>query len=108
MTNLVNATSQISKEHCHTQGNKHTMAGTVVKGARKCNPIMEHNQATEHETGVKLYQKIGNRTHIAWIARLRTGHCPLNKYLHRFNIIEDPLCDCGEAIETVAHFLLNC
>src|SRR5436190_3659192 len=58
--------------------------------------------------GAKLYQEIGNRKHIAWISRLRTGHCSLNKYLARFNIIEDPTCECGEAAETVAHFLLKC
>ena len=40
--------------------------------------------------------------------RLRTGHCHLNEYLHRFNIIETPECECGAEKETVDHYLLNC
>ena len=32
-----------------------------------------------------IYEKLGNkRKRIAWIARLRTGHCSLNQYLARF------------------------
>ena len=42
------------------------------------------------------------------ISRLRTGHCHLNQYLHRFNIIETPKCECGAERETVEHYLLNC
>ena len=42
------------------------------------------------------------------IAQLRTGHCALNEYLHRFNIIETPECECGASKETVDHFLLKC
>ncbi len=59
-------------------------------------------------TGTKLYQSIKNRKHIAWIARLRTGHCSLNKYLHRFHITDDSTCECGEGEETVEHYLLRC
>ena len=44
---------------------------------------------------------------MVWIAQLRTGHCHLNEYLHRFNVIETSECECG-AEETVDHFLLNC
>ena len=40
-------------------------------------------------TGPKLYGEL-QRKHVVWIARLRTGHCHLNEYLHRFNIIETP------------------
>ena len=42
------------------------------------------------------------------LSRLRTGHCHLNQYLHRFNIIETPECECGREKETVEHYLLNC
>jgi len=52
-----------------------------------------------------LYKK---RKHAVWIARLRTGHCHLNEYLHRFNIIDTPECECGAEKETVEHYLLNC
>ena len=56
-----------------------------------------------------IYNQLGNRRrHIAWIARLRTGHCSLNQYLERFNIIDDSKCECGQGKETVKHFLLTC
>ena len=58
-------------------------------------------------TGLELYGAL-QRKHVVWISRLRTGHCHLNEYLHRFNIIETPECECGAAKETVDHYLLNC
>ena len=36
------------------------------------------------------------------------GHCSLNKYLHHFNIAENPNCECEEGHEMVEHYLLNC
>jgi ribonuclease HI len=56
----------------------------------------------------QIYGNLSKRKHIAWIARLRTGHVSLNGYLKRFNIIEDATCECGEAKETVHHFLMVC
>jgi len=44
----------------------------------------------------------------ATLTQLRTGHYGLNQYLHGFNIIDDPHCECGHGIETVKHFLLDC
>jgi hypothetical protein len=58
--------------------------------------------------GAKIYQSINNRKHMAWIARLLTGHCSLNKYLRRFNKIDEMTCECGEGEETVKHYLLLC
>jgi len=55
------------------------------------------------ESGAKIYQRISSRKHIAWIARLRTGHCSFNKYLHHFGIIDSPYCECEGGHETVAH-----
>ena len=57
--------------------------------------------------GLKLYGSL-ERKHIVLISRLRTGHCHLNQYLHRFNIIETAECECGAERETVEHYLLNC
>lgn len=59
-------------------------------------------------TGLKLYGTLKEREHVVWITRLRTGHCHLNGYLHRFNIIETPECECGAEQETIDHYLLNC
>jgi ribonuclease HI len=58
--------------------------------------------------GTKLYKGIP-RQQAAQLARLRTGHCGLNQYLHRFGHADSPLCDCDNgAIETVNHYLLHC
>jgi ribonuclease HI len=59
-------------------------------------------------TGLKLYRALQQRKHVVWITRLRTGHCHLNEYLHRFNIVNTPQCECGVEKETVDHYLLNC
>jgi hypothetical protein len=39
---------------------------------------------------------------------MRIGHASLNQYLYRFNIVTEPQCQCGQAKETVAHYLLRC
>jgi len=60
-------------------------------------------------TSIKLYNSIMKRTQISQLASLRTGHCSLNQYLHRFHIEESPLCECGDGvIENVEHYLLIC
>jgi ribonuclease HI len=60
--------------------------------------------------GAKLYKAVTLTRHQAsQLAQLRTGHCSVNQYLHRFGHVESPLCECGSgATETVKHFLLNC
>ena len=55
----------------------------------------------------KIYQHIKDRRYIAWIARLRTGHYVLNKYLHRLNIINDSNCGCEEKHEMMKYYLLK-
>jgi lysyl-tRNA synthetase class II len=61
------------------------------------------------QMGKKLYNSITSRQQTTHLARLRTGHCSLNQYLHRFKIEESPLCQCNNgAIETVEHYLLHC
>ncbi|KAF2354492.1 Ribonuclease H domain, partial [Trinorchestia longiramus] len=41
------------------------------------------------------------------ISRLRLGHVGVAAHLHRFQLLESPLCRCGQ-VDTVEHFLLNC
>src|SRR5436190_16473635 len=67
---------------------------------------MSKRHAFENRT--KIYNNISNRQQMAWLVRLRTGHCSLNSYLHRFGKEEEPTCECGENNETVSHFLLRC
>jgi hypothetical protein len=73
------------------------------------------NRTRQYAITTPGYQNAGNkiygnltRTQTATLARLRTGHCRLNQYLHRFNIIDSPKCACGHSKETVQHFLLQC
>ena len=42
------------------------------------------------------------------LAQLRTGMARLNGYLHRINAVTSALCACGEARESVEHFLFRC
>jgi len=71
---------------------------------------MSHTIMAKAKPSTHIYEKIGNkRKHIAWIAKLRTGHCSLNQYLARFKITDDAKCPkCNEANKTVKHFLLVC
>ena len=79
---------------------------TSKDDARHLRRITSKMQVKE---STKLYTTIDNRRHVAQLARLRTGHCSLNQYLHRFGIEESPLCACNSgAIENVEHFLLHC
>ena len=60
------------------------------------------------KAGLKLYDEITSRNTVAKIVQLRTGHCGLNRYLHRFGLKKSPYCECGYGKETVEHFLLEC
>ncbi|CEJ62734.1 Putative Reverse transcriptase [Penicillium brasilianum] len=42
------------------------------------------------------------------LAQLRTGMARLNGYLHRINVADSDQCACGQARETVEHFLFRC
>ncbi|KJZ68347.1 hypothetical protein HIM_12263 [Hirsutella minnesotensis 3608] len=42
------------------------------------------------------------------LVQLRTGMSRLNGYLHAIGATDSDLCDCGQAAETVDHFLFRC
>ncbi|KAF5137915.1 hypothetical protein E5D57_001694 [Metarhizium anisopliae] len=42
------------------------------------------------------------------LAQLRTGKARLNSYLQRIGAAESKVCDCGQATETIEHFLFRC
>jgi len=73
--------------------------------AKQLHRIMSRENKTE---GSKIYNSLPNRRSCAMIVQLRTGHCSLNHYLHRFGIRYSPYCECGYGKETVEHFLLEC
>jgi len=73
--------------------------------------ILRHITKTQgkgNKIGPKLYNEISNRKDAATIVQLRTGHCGLNYYLHRFGQTGSPYCECGYGKETVEHYLLEC
>jgi hypothetical protein len=37
-----------------------------------------------------------------------TGHGKIRSYLHRFKIIETPMCPCGTTDQTIDHLLFDC
>ena len=55
----------------------------------------------------KLYDALG-RVEACVLAQLRTGMTRLNGYLHRIGAVDTDRCGCGQARETVEHFLFNC
>ena len=55
-----------------------------------------------------VYEILPQQKQVVWISWLHTGHCYLNEYLHRFNIIESAKCECDAEKETMKHYLLNC
>lgn len=54
-------------------------------------------------TGPKLYESL-ERKQVVVISWLRAGHCHLNQYLYRFNIIETPECECGAEREAIEQY----
>ena len=52
--------------------------------------------------GIKLYKAINTWHQATQLARLRTGHCSLNQFLHQFGFEESRMCDYGSgAIENI-------
>jgi ribonuclease HI len=70
--------------------------------------LRRNMKARGFKTGSKFYNQISSRKAAATLARLRTGHCGLNQYLHRCKRADSPYCDCGDGKETVEHYLLEC
>ena len=67
-----------AKEQWHKKWNEDT------KTAKTLRHIMKTNRKG-NKTGPNLYNEMISRNTAAIIAQLRTGHCGLNHYLHRFD-----------------------
>ncbi|KAG8695257.1 hypothetical protein FRC09_009276, partial [Ceratobasidium sp. 395] len=49
------------------------------------------------------------RSQATLLFRLITGHIQLQRHLHTIHAVDSPVCEgCGDAPETVAHFILQC
>lgn len=77
---------------------------------REANHLLRITKKPNALRGNKLYNAVDlTRRQTAQLARLRSGHCSLNQYLHRFGHARSRKCECGSgANETVEHFLLHC
>jgi hypothetical protein len=54
-----------------------------------------------------LYDSL-KRTEARILVQLCTGMARLNEYLHRIGASKSDQCDCGQASESVKHFLFRC
>jgi hypothetical protein len=55
----------------------------------------------------RLYDAIKRRESNV-LVQLRTGMARINGYLHRIGAADTDICDCGQAPETMEHFLFRC
>ena len=55
----------------------------------------------------QLYDRLSGKE-ASVLAQLRTGMARLNGYLHRIAVVESDQCECGQARESVDHFLFRC
>ena len=71
------ARNALIKTHTKQLWRETWLAGN--ENARKLCNIYNRPNTTD---GAKVYKTLSKRQHVVWIARLRTGHCALNDYLH--------------------------
>lgn len=100
---LKSCQAQRIKALAKIQWKKEWMENT--KTARQLRRILTIDEV---KRGTKLYSRIANRHISAKLVQLRTGHCALNSYLHRFGKKDSPTCECGYGKETVEHYLMEC
>ena len=104
---------------CLPQGQQHQAKATTINAARarqwgrKTLPEGVGRYSRKMDTALpgkhtrRLYDSL-KREEANVLAQLRTGMIRLNGYLHRIGAVESDQCDCGQARETVEHFLFRC
>ena len=80
------------KQLAKTQQKLYT--SSEVRTAKHLRQILKHPQA---KAGQRYYKAARSRKAATTIAQLRTGHCQLNAYLHRFKKAPSPYCQCQYA-----------
>jgi len=70
-------------------------------------------QTTKGRTTKEYFSDIEGRLkmklyHTGFLTTIRNGHGNIKTYLHRFNIIEDPMCPCGKGEQTTLHIISDC
>jgi hypothetical protein len=96
-------------------GMKSTMlnAARSKRGTTRCLPekVGKHSKRVDIALPGKHTRRLYDE--LPWkeasvLAQLRTGMARLNSYLHRINAAPTDQCACGQARETVEHFLFRC
>lgn len=89
------------------------MSNTRARGATRTLPDTVSKYSREMDTALPgkhtraLYDNL-KRKEASVLAQLRTGMARLNGYLHQIGAAESDKCECGQATETVKHFLFRC
>jgi hypothetical protein len=84
------------------------IAGTV-EGSRQ----REWDQTTKGEITREYFPGVADRLTMNInitqnLTTMVTGHGNIRSYLHRFKIIETPVCRCSYADQTIDHLLFEC
>jgi hypothetical protein len=104
---LKSARSQLIRQEIIEEWNKSCQSQALNPNAKQ---LLRITKKPNTLRGNKLYNAVAfTRWQTAQLARLQSGHCSLNQYLHQFGHAETPRCDCGSSTsENVEHFLLHC
>jgi len=79
-----------------------------MKETKTANHLRHLATHPKFQTGTKYYRSAPTRKTATTLAQLRTGHCGLKQYLHRFKKAPSPYCQCQYQKETVEHYLMEC
>ena len=118
--------SRLAKQEAKTSTRPNATPQTQLPRMRSTT----HNIARKQGSAKKVPEKVGNyskrldaalpgkhtrrlydqlsRKESSVLAQLRTGMAQLNTYLHRIKACDTDQCECGQAAETVEHFLFRC
>jgi hypothetical protein len=109
------ATRPGSRPQIELPGVKSTVlnAARAKRGTTRCLPEKVGKYSKKIDTALpgkhtrQLYDKLSWKEANV-LAQLRTGMARLNGYLHRIAAAPTDQCACGQAVETVEHFLFRC
>jgi len=78
------------------------------QGSPRYDKAIKYNAKAPSPNFRKISVKLSRRQ-VSILIQLRTGHVPLQAYLHCFKLSDTPECPtCGEEPETVTHYLKHC
>jgi hypothetical protein len=92
-----------------TLSNTQQLAKKNFKFDKKKKPIVRNNVKLVTYPS-KIFESLNKleRSESSIIYQLRSGHSPLNNYLHRIKKLDSPDCTVCKTTEDVHHFLIKC